>query len=77
MTGPFEVILTTPTAKLAGHSLPGFISLDSRAPGILPSLPRNIPRQTRLLHQHCSDSTRALTGLNSEETEQPKPNISK
>ena len=42
-TGPFEVILTTPTAaKLAGHSSWFHIPRFKKAPGDSPSLPRNI-----------------------------------
>ena len=43
-TGPFEVIVTTPTAaKLAGHFSWFHISSLKWAPGDSPSLPRNIP----------------------------------
>ena len=42
--GPYEVILTTPTAaKLAGHSSWFHIPRFKKAPGDSPSLPRTIP----------------------------------
>ena len=78
-TGPLEVILTTPTAaKLAGHSSWFHISRLKQAPENSPSLPRNIPRSdTSCYTSTALGPTRLWLDWIPEETEQPKPNISK
>ena len=78
-TGPFEVILTTPTAaKLAGHSSWFHISRLKWAPGDSPSLPRNIPRLgTPRYAGTVLGSTRLRLDRIPEETEQPKTNTDK
>ena len=77
--GPYEVILTTPTAaKLAGHSSWFHIPRFKKAPGDSPSLPRNIPHSDA---PHYTSTVLGPTGLrldqSPEETEQPKTNVNK
>ena len=65
-TGPFQIILTTPTAaKLAGHSSLFHISRLKQVPGLSISAKKHSLLRHSLLHQHCFGTHQALTGLDS------------